>query len=354
MSTQVEEQQVREFLKRAQVRTMKKDLQALREIDALTERDKIAKIKTLEEQRQEQEKKLKIAEKERTELEKAKRDKVLSENAAQEEMAEKDLRQYATEEELQKIFLFESQKISLEKKIEEVIKRESTDFRNEKNKILGQKGNLQRKLDEIIEKEKKLEEEGKFISQKSQVSSIPSQKKGLEQRELDIEKEIQEIEKKRWAVEKEIQDVENHIREIDKSSEASISEKNDLNEKILDINKSLREIYFGIIEKAEGQKKQKTEELMASREKAAETRSFEKEKVRRQQWGMSSKAEKFYNEVPRPNRLKVPVKKMPAKKIFDIEAEESKRKQFMQDVEKWAEDIEKLDKKQGIDIQQKQ
>ena len=53
MTTQVEEQQARDFLKRAEIRTMKKDLRVLREKDALKERDKIAKIKTLEEQLQE-------------------------------------------------------------------------------------------------------------------------------------------------------------------------------------------------------------------------------------------------------------------------------------------------------------
>ena len=46
MVTQDEEAQAKEFLKRAEIRTMKKDLRALREADALGERDKIAKIKT--------------------------------------------------------------------------------------------------------------------------------------------------------------------------------------------------------------------------------------------------------------------------------------------------------------------
>lgn len=353
MPTQIEEQQVREFLKRAQVRTMKKDLQALREVDALKERDKIAKIKTLEEQKQEQQRKLQITEKERTESKKIKTEKVLSENAVQEKMAEKELRQYATEEELQRIFLFESQRIALEKKIEEIDKKETSDFKTEKNKILSQKGDWQRKLDAIIENEKKLEEEKNFISQKFQESAIPSQKKGFEQRELEIEKEIQEIEKKRWTFEKEIQNIENRIKEIDSSFEVSVSEKNDLNGKILGIDKSLREIFFEIIERVKNQKKQKSEELQATREKAAETRSFEKEKIRRQQWGMSTKEEKFSNQVPRPNRLKVPVKNPHAKKIFDIEAEENRRKQFMQDVEKWAEDIEGLNKEPGVNISQK-
>ena len=43
MVTADEEAQAKEFLKRAEIRTMKKDLMALREVDALKERDKINK-----------------------------------------------------------------------------------------------------------------------------------------------------------------------------------------------------------------------------------------------------------------------------------------------------------------------
>ena len=50
MATEAEELEAKEFLKRAEIRTMRKDLLALREVDALTERDKIAHIKTFEEQ----------------------------------------------------------------------------------------------------------------------------------------------------------------------------------------------------------------------------------------------------------------------------------------------------------------
>ena len=48
MVTTDEEIQAKEFLKRAEIRTMRKDLKALREFDALKERDKIVKIKTIE------------------------------------------------------------------------------------------------------------------------------------------------------------------------------------------------------------------------------------------------------------------------------------------------------------------
>ena len=56
MVTVDEETQAKEFLKRAEIRTMRKDLLKLRESDALKERDKIAKIKTLDEQIEEKRK----------------------------------------------------------------------------------------------------------------------------------------------------------------------------------------------------------------------------------------------------------------------------------------------------------
>ena len=74
MATEAEELQAKEFLKRAEIRTMKKDLMALRESDALKERDKIAKIKTLEEQQAEHKKQLDAQEASRAEAEKNKRE----------------------------------------------------------------------------------------------------------------------------------------------------------------------------------------------------------------------------------------------------------------------------------------
>jgi class 3 adenylate cyclase len=56
MTTETEEQQAREFLKRAEIKTMHKDLAVLREADSVKERDKIATIKTLEEQLEEKKK----------------------------------------------------------------------------------------------------------------------------------------------------------------------------------------------------------------------------------------------------------------------------------------------------------
>jgi len=353
MPTEIEELQAKEFLKRAEIKTMKKDLRALRETDALKERSKIATIKTLEEQRLEQEKKLKEKEEAQQELEKVQREKILGENATQERMAEKDLKQYATEQERQQIFLFESQRLAFEKDVEEINNKKDPALKLEKNKILLERRDKQTKLNTIIEQEKKLEEEDKFITEKSQTSTIASEKKSLEERRWDIEKEIQEIEKKRWLVEKELQDLETKLNETDKSSELLVTEKNDLSQKILGIDKSLREIYSSIIARVEEQKKGRLQEQMSAREAVAKTRLAEKESVQRQQWKPSAPVkakqdEKFTSNIVVPGDLSTPV---PVKKrVIKISDEDAKRKNFMEEVENRANDKNNLipPKKQEI------
>ena len=91
MVTVDEETQAKEFLKRAEIRTMRKDLQALREVDALGERDKIAKIKTLEEQLEEKRTADQMAvpvKPKKDEI--AQRQEILERNEGQERIAEKN------------------------------------------------------------------------------------------------------------------------------------------------------------------------------------------------------------------------------------------------------------------------
>lgn len=334
MVTAAEETQAKEFLKRAEIKTMKKDLQALRETDALKERDKIAKIKTLEEQREEQEKKLQEIEQAKAEAEKAQREKVLTENVKQERLAEKDLKEYATEQERQQIFLFESQRLGFENQVLEIDNKKDPELKLEKNKILLEKRDWEAKLNSILSDEKKLEDEQKFIAEKSETTTIASEKKGLEQRRWDIEKEIQEIEKKRWAVEKQLETIENRVKEIDKSSEQLVIERNNLNQKILGTDKSLREIYGAVIARVEEKRRGQAEEQRAAREATAKIRAGEKENIQRQQWtrGEQKQNEAFLKSIP------VPVKGKLAK---TAEAEELQRKKFIQDVENWSQDQDK-------------
>ena len=103
MPTQTEQEQAKEFLKRAEIRTMKKDLSKLREDDSLKERDKIAHIKTLEEQQQEHQKQLEAQEQARQNAEKLGMQEVLQRNKKQEYKAEKDIKNYGAIEVIGKL-----------------------------------------------------------------------------------------------------------------------------------------------------------------------------------------------------------------------------------------------------------
>jgi hypothetical protein len=320
MPTQEEETQVKEFLRRAEVRTMKKDLQYLREADALKERAKIVNIKTLEEQRLEQQKKLEQIEKEKQEAEKAKTERVLSENVKQEKIAEKELKNYATEEERQQIFLFESQRLGFENQILEIDNKKDPALKLDKNKILLEKRNWEQKLNGVKENISKLDTEEKFIDDKINQTTISSEKKSLEKRRWEIEDQRKEIEKKAWEIEKNIENTNKKISQIDKSSEQLVAERNDLNQKVLGIDKSLREIYSVVIAREEEKRKGLAEEQRAQKEALSKTREEQKETIRRQQWK---------NPI---SNITIPV---PAKGRIarTAESEEEMRKQFMKNVE---------------------
>jgi len=315
MVTAAEEQQAKEFLKRVEIRTMKKDLLKLREADSLKERDKIAKIKTLEEQMQEQEQKLREKEREQAIKEKEQMEKTLLKNEREEREAEKDVKNYAKEEERQQIFMLELERLNFEKQIDMINNEKDSAIKLEKNQLLIQIRGLQTKLNEIVSQEKDLEGEQKLLVEKSQTTNVPSEKKSLEQRRAEIDEKIQETEKKRWEVEKQIEASEDKIKEADKSSERLVIERNELQDKILGIDKSLREIYSEIIARVEEQRKGKAQAQVAQREAVAEIRAKEKEDVRRRQWAPSSIA------VPKKNKTK------------SFENEEEQRRQFLRNVE---------------------
>jgi hypothetical protein len=324
MPTTDEELQAKEFLKRAEIRTMKKDLMALREVDALKERNKIAKIKTIEEQRAEQEKKLQEQEAVKSAAEKAALGEVLQKNAGEERIAEQDLKNYATEEERQKIFLFESQRLALEKQIDAIDKEKDPALKLEKNKLLVQKRDQQTKLNSILEQEKKLEDEEKFILEKEQTTTVASQRKSLEQSKADLDKKIKDIEKKRWAVEKEMTDADNKAGQIDKSSDQLVTEKNGLRDKTLGIDKSLREIYSVIMAREEGKRKGQAKEQVVQKEALSKIRAEEKEKVQREQWTGLVVPKKVIADAPASLKEKL---------AKSFEAENEQRKKFLQDVE---------------------
>ena len=237
----------------------------------------------------------------------------------QERIAEKDLKSYATEEERQQIFLLESQRLAFEKQIDAIDKERDPALKLEKNKLLLQKRDQQARLNTILEQEKKLEDEQKFVAEKEQTSTIASQRKGLEQSRSDLDKKIQDVEKKRWAVEKEIENTDNQISQVDKSSDQNVTEKNGLRDKALGVDKLLREIYSVVMAREEAKRRGLAKEQVTKKEELAETRLENKEKIQRQQWNRS--ADTALTQIP------VPIKKQ------SFADENKAREKFLQDVE---------------------
>ncbi|MFA6190455.1 MAG: hypothetical protein WC711_03075 [Candidatus Staskawiczbacteria bacterium] len=328
MVTKDEEIQAKEFLKRAEIRTMKKDLMALRETDALKERDKIVKLKTLEEQLTEKQKANELAQA-KTVAEKIGREEVLTKNEGEERIAEKDLKNYAAEEERQQIFLLESQRLGFEKQVDQIDQQKDPALKLEKNKLLLQKREQEAKLNSVLAEEKKLEDEQKFIVDKEKTTTVDAERKGLEQSRWDLEEKIKDVEKRRWAAETDIKNTNSKVAEIDKSSDQLVIEKNGLRDKILGTDKSLRDIYSAVMAREEEQRRGLAAEQIAKREALAKIRSVEKEQVQRQQWGHSTVTSGGRAGIPIP----VPQRK---KVIKSFEAEEEARKQFLKDVEQGA------------------
>lgn len=252
MPTQVEESQAREFLQRAEIRTMRKDLSRLRESDSLRERNKIATIKTIDEQ---------LAEKQKNDLlalaslapnrEKIKRNEVLQKNENKEVAAEKDLKNSANEQERQQIFLLESERLEFAKQLNAIEQQKDSSLKLQKNELMLKGRDLQNNLNKILEQEAKFESEQKIIIGKIQSTTIALERKALESRRWDLDKQIQDIEKNRWAIEKQIQDIENQKKLSDSASQKDTADKNELQNKILGIDKSLREIYSDVMVREE-------------------------------------------------------------------------------------------------------
>ncbi len=349
--TKEEELQAKEFLKRAEIKTMRKDLQELREVDALEERDKIVKGKTMEEEKAEMEKK----EEEKIILEnpsaidlraRQQREKVLSKNIDEERSAEKQIKNYAEESEKQQIFIFESQRFGLEKQIDVFEQEKESSLALEKNQILINKRMQETKLNNIIVEEQKIEEEEKLIAEKEKTSNVPSEKKSLEERRGELETKRQEIEKKRWAVEKEIKKLEDGVEKIDADYETITKEKNSLKEKIKVIDMSLRDIYSKIIKRVEDKKRGALEQQQDEAAKAEQLSSEKKEKIQREQWtkpvqvplghsplGRSPTGEPM-GEAKEKEFLKGVGDKMKERLDKSAKTEEEQRKKFLEDIEK--------------------
>lgn len=325
MATEQDEAQAKEFLKRVEIITMKKDLRKLREVDAIKERDKIVKVEfqtkptttTTTNANNLQEMK-----------EKFEREKILNKNYVQETEAKEQLKNYATEEERQKIFILESEKIELNKQAEEDRAKKEPELIIKKNEAEIEKSKLEGKLKDIQDQEEKMEAEQKIISEKEKTTNVEEEKEVLEKRRWELEEQTKEIEKRRWGVEREIEDKNKEIKTIDQDYKTITDQENILKQRITTIDKQLRQIYEQIILKIQETKaKEKKDREMAEGEISKQS-AIKKEKIQREQWTKTPSAK--YRNKEYSQKIPITIKTKLEKQVED---EEEHRKKFLESIE---------------------
>ncbi len=329
MVNEEDEIQIKELLKRADIKTMKKDLQKLREGEALKEKDKIMKMKTEEELKREKEK----LEKERAEREKVEegKKKIMEKLGGGRKETIEELKKRATEPEKQKVFYLETEKQKLETDLKNLQKEQEPPLLLEKNNLLRKKGDVEKKLNKILGGEKKFENELNFLDEKEKQTQNPKEKQKLEKRRWEVEEERKKIEVKRWAEEKELETLGNQIQGVEGNYQKVLEEEEDLKQKIKETEASLESVYLIISQRLEEEKAMEEEKTKLEALKAAEEESKKKEEIRRKEWTRKGTTG-FLKKMSDLARKGI------SEKIEKTsEKEEGERKKFLKKVEEWAE-----------------
>jgi len=331
--TKEEEEQAKEFLSRTEVRTMKKDIQILREGVALKERERIIKLKTPEEELE----KIRIEKAKREEAEKQSqiRTKIVQKKSEGEEATMDQLKNFAKEDEKQQIFYLESEKVNLEKQLQTLQREKESPMLLEKNKFLLERDAVEERLKPIIEEEKKTENEQKFISESEKTANVPKDKQKLEKRRWELEEKREKIEKSRWTIERELEKAESGIKEIDDEYKKLLTDQETLKDRIAEINDSLKSIYLGIMSREEEKRRLKEEQSDVESLEQAKKQEQRKEEIRRQEWsGKKDIQEKpFLKEVPNDSRKENLIKKIQE----TTSKEEEQRRNFLKGIKEWEE-----------------
>jgi chromosome segregation protein len=328
MITDQEELQLKEFLKRAEVRTMKKDLLKLREADALQEKAKIiSKIKeAVKEKRQEAPQEAEMPQDNQAQTKTA-AEEVLQKTAEEEAGAEEQLKKYASEEEKQQIFALESQKMQLQNQLGNLKGRQEPEYLVNENELKIEKEKIEKKLRSILNEEEKIDGEINFVSEGEQQAGNQEERKKLEEKRWQLEQSRENIEKRRWEAEKDLARIDVKIEEVERAESEIISEENALQQQMDEIENSIRQIYGGVMARNKALKagqealKQKEETM------AAELQGQEKEKIQREQYAGPKpipKEKKFLEKVSL---------KMKNKFAQMAQKEDAQRKQFLKNVE---------------------
>jgi len=288
-ATQKEE--ILEFLKREEIKTMQKDVARLRETEAEKERRKIVTLKPEEEVRIEKEEPEKLKEegergreieelKEEEEEEKKRMEEEKLEEREREEEERKKIAEEIEkrrreevikreEEKKRKILISKEEREKLEER-EEEIKKEVSDLFFKKQPLETKKSELLKEIEEfkiqvepILVREKKIEERKREIEEKEKGVVSPGKKAKIEKERWQIDKERREVEEEKWKIEEKIEGVKKEIKQVELEFEAILKRGGDLEEERKRIIQRKKEIE---LEKEKVQLEKKISELIKERE----------------------------------------------------------------------------------------
>src|SRR3989344_6886410 len=156
----------KKILQRTHIRTMKKDLKALRETDSVKERQKISDLPLIEK----------------------KIEKIVplpSKTPPPSPNPLKNISGQANENEKQQIFLLGGQKLAASQELQNITQKQEPTLALEKNNALLEQKDWQGKLSPILEALKKIEAEQATVENKT--SNVPSEQESLQKEKLDLE-----------------------------------------------------------------------------------------------------------------------------------------------------------------------
>ncbi|MCK4781848.1 hypothetical protein KAS79_02925 [Candidatus Parcubacteria bacterium] len=219
-----------EFLKRAEIRTMEKDIARFREEEAQKAREKLTTKEPVEiPAKTEEDKHVAIP---RSETIASEEEKIKEEKQIAEEIEKKWLKEKAE---------LEQKKAEAEER-KKILENQKEPIETKKNDLLKQLEQLKQTLEPILIKEKEIEQRRKEIEEKERLTVSFEQKRKIEKQRWQVEDEIKETEKQRWQVEDEIEKIKQEIKKYILEEQKILKEKVLIKEKKDTLKKQLQEI----------------------------------------------------------------------------------------------------------------
>ncbi len=326
------------LVKSSDIRTMKKDLQRLREADVVRESQKIIQAKpgpaptTKTPPKaapvavaQPQQKPIAAPVAAQPQPKPATPPIAAQVTNPQEQKAMQEAKGYASETERQQIFLLEAEVKNLENQLRTITSQQEPPLALEKNDILIQREKWQKSLQPLLAEEAVIEEKEQLVQTKETGATALAQKQVLEQERWALEEKRQDIEKKRWAVEKELAALEENAKQLEESYASVNAQKQAIAQRIQRTKDQIREISAAAIGREEAKRQSVTE--AATNQSRQQVVLQRKEEQHQKIESIKEAKQEYTQHISQATKEKF---------VAQVKTEEEQRRKFLEDIEHWA------------------